>query len=212
VRWFAIIILFLSTLLTFVHYYNGNESLYQSALHSTFSIVSIATSTGFVTVNYENWTNISIMLIFFAMLLGGNSGSTAGGIKTIRHIVFLKNIIFEIKKTLNPNAVSSIFIDNKELQSSTIRSIFGFLSLFFITIFITMVYLYARGYDEMTSLSTAISMVGNIGPGFGLAGPVDNYGFFTWYDKIILSFSMIIGRLECYTVFIVFSNFFWKKF
>ncbi len=75
-----------------------------------------------------------------------------------------------------------------------------------------MAYLYARGFDEMTSLSTAISMVGNIGPGFELTGPTENYSFFTWYDKIVLSFAMIIGRLECYTVFIIFSLSFWKKF
>ena len=211
-KWFGLILLFLSLILTVVHYYNGHDTLYASFTHSTFSIVSVATSTGFATQDYEKWGNISIMLIFFAMLLGGNTGSTAGGIKTIRHIVFLKNIVFEIKKTLNPNTISSIFIDNKEIKSSIIRSIFGFLSLFLLTIFFTMVYLYARGYDEMTSLSTAIAMVGNIGPGFGLTGPAENYAFFTWYDKIFLSFSMIVGRLECYTVFIVFSSFFWKRF
>ncbi|MBU0633425.1 TrkH family potassium uptake protein [bacterium] len=211
-KWFGFIVIALSLLLTVVHYSSSHDSFYTSLLHSFFSIVSVSTSTGFATVDYETWGNISIMLLFFAMLLGGNTGSTAGGVKTIRHILFLKNIVFEIKKTLNPNTISSIFIDDKEIKSSTIRSIFGFLSLFFMTIFVTMVYLYARGYDEMTSLSTAISMVGNIGPGFNLTGPSENYAFFTWYDKIILSFSMIIGRLECYTVFIVFSSFFWKRF
>lgn len=211
-KWFGFIVIALSMLLTIVHYTNSHDSFYTSLTHSFFSIVSVSTSTGFATVDYETWGNISIMLLFFAMLLGGNTGSTAGGVKTIRHIVFIKNIVFEIKKTLNPNTISSIFIDNKEIKSSTIRSIFGFLSLFFMTIFVTMVYLYARGYDEMTSLSTAISMVGNIGPGFNLTGPSENYAFFTWYDKIVLSFSMIIGRLECYTVFIAFSSFFWRKF
>ncbi|WP_345992813.1 TrkH family potassium uptake protein [Sulfurimonas sp. HSL-1716] len=211
-KWFGLVVLFLSILLAIVHAVSGHIDFYTSLLHSSFSVVSVATSTGFATQDYEKWGNISIMLIFFAMLLGGNTGSTAGGVKTIRHVLFLKNIVFEIKKTLNPNTISSIFIDDKEIKSSTIRSIFGFLSLFFITIFITMGYLYARGYDEMTSLSTAISMVGNIGPAFGLTGPSGNYAFFSWYDKIVLSFSMIIGRLECYTVFIVFSNFFWKKF
>ncbi len=212
VKWFGSVIIVLSLLLSVEHYFNSHGSLYTSLLHSFFSTVSIATSTGFATIDYEQWGNVSIMLLFFAMLLGGNTGSTAGGIKTIRHIVFLKNVVFEIRKTLNPNTISSIFIDDKEIKSSTIRSIFGFLSLFFMTIFVTMIYLYARGYDEMTSLSTAIAMVGNIGPGFSLTGPSHNYAFFTWYDKIILSFSMIIGRLECYTVFIVFSSFFWKKF
>lgn len=211
-KWFGIAVLTVSFLLSLVHYFNSNDSFYTAFMHSSFSIVSVATTTGFATIDYGEWGNLAIMMIFLAMLMGGNSGSTAGGVKTIRHIVFLKNIIFEIKKTLNPNTISSIFIDNKEIKSSIIRSIFGFLSLFFITIFVTMAYLYARGYDEMTSLSTAISMVANIGPGFGMTGPSQNYEFFTWYDKLFLSISMIIGRLECYTVFIVFSRFFWKKF
>lgn len=211
-KWFGVAVLIVSFMLSLVHYFNSNDTFYTAFMHSSFSIVSVATTTGFATIDYGDWSNIAIMMIFLAMLMGGNSGSTAGGVKTIRHIVFLKNIVFEIKKTLNPNTISSIFIDNKEIKSSVIRSIFGFLSLFFITIFVTMAYLYARGYDEMTSLSTAISMVGNIGPGFGLTGPSHNYEFFTWYDKLFLSISMIIGRLECYTVFIVFSRFFWKKF
>jgi trk system potassium uptake protein TrkH len=211
-KWFLTALFVLSLFLSLVHYYNSNDSYYTAFMHSTFSIVSVATTTGFATIDYGLWGNLATMLLLFAMLLGGNSGSTAGGVKTIRHIVFLKNIVFEIKKTLHPNTISSIFIDNKEVKSTTIKSIFGFLSLFMITIFITMAYLYARGYDEMSSLSTAISVVANIGPGFGLTGPSNNYGFFTWYDKLVLSFSMIIGRLECYTVFIVFSSTFWKRF
>lgn len=211
-KWFGSAILILSLFLSLVHYFNSTDSFYTAIMNSTFSIVSIATTTGFATIDYGLWGNLSIMILFFAMLLGGNTGSTAGGIKTIRHIIFLKNIIFEIKRTLNPNTISSIFIDDKEIKSSTIRSIFGFLSLFMLTIFITMAYLYARGYDEMSSISTAISMVGNIGPGFGLTGPSENYAFFTWYDKIVLSFAMIIGRLECYTVFIIFAISFWKRF
>ena len=116
--------------------------------------------------------------MFFAMLLGGNTGSTAGGIKSIRHIIFFKNIFFEIKRSLNRDTISSIFIDNKEIKNSTIRSVFGFLSLFTMTVFLTMAYLYARGFDEMSSISTAISMVGNIGPGFGITGPEENYAIF----------------------------------
>lgn len=211
-KWFACALLILSLFLSLVHYYNSTDSFYTALTNSTFSIVSVATTTGFATTDYGIWGNLSIMILFFAMLLGGNTGSTAGGIKTIRHIIFLKNIVFEIKRTLTPNTISSIFIDDKAIKSSTIRSIFGFLSLFMLTIFITMAYLYARGYDEMSSISTAISMVGNIGPGFGLTGPSANYAFFTWYDKIVLSFAMIIGRLECYTVFIIFARSFWKRF
>lgn len=211
-KWLTFMLILLSLSLGILHYTNSNDSFYTAITHASFTIVSVATTTGFATLNYENWGNLAVMIVLLGMLLGGNTGSTAGGIKSIRHIIFLKNIFFEIRKSLNPNTISSIFIDNKEIKSTTIRSVFGFLSLFAITVFITMAYLYARGYDEMSSLSTAIAMVGNIGPGFMLTGPAENYAFFTWYDKIILSFAMIIGRLECYTVFIIFSYSFWKKF
>ncbi len=211
-KWLSIMLALLSLLLATIHYKSSDDGLFYALTHATFNIVSLASTTGFATLNYETWGNVAVMILFFAMMLGGNSGSTAGGIKSIRHIIFLKNISFEIKKSLNPNTVSSIFINNKELKNSTIRSVFGFLSLFGITIFFTMMYLYARGYDEMTSISTAIAMVGNIGPGFNLTGPAENYSFFSWYDKLILSFVMIIGRLECYTVFIVLSLSFWKRF
>jgi len=211
-KWLTSMLIMLSLGLAFVHYTSSDDGFYTSLKHASFTIVSISTTTGFATLNYEPWGNFAVMIVFFAMMLGGNTGSTAGGIKSIRHIIFFKNIFFEIKKSLHPDTISSIFIDNKEIKNSTIRSVFGFLSLFTMTVFITMAYLYARGFDEMSSISTAISMVGNIGPGFGLTGPAENYSFFTWYDKIVLSFAMIIGRLECYTVFILFSASFWKKF
>ncbi|WP_458701193.1 TrkH family potassium uptake protein [Sulfurospirillum sp. 1307] len=211
-RWLSIMLILLSLLLGIIHYKSSDVDFLNSITHSAFNVVSLATTTGFATLDYEKWGHLSVMILFFAMLLGGNTGSTAGGIKSIRHIIFLKNISFEIKKALNPDTISSIFIDNKEIKNPTIRSVFGFLSLFAMTIFVTMAYLYARGYDEMSSISTAIATVGNIGPGFGLTGPAQNYAFFSWYDKIFLSVAMIIGRLECYTVFIVLSRSFWKRF
>ncbi|WP_024955880.1 TrkH family potassium uptake protein [Sulfurospirillum arcachonense] len=211
-KFLTTMIVLLSLGLALVHYTNSSDSFYTALTHASFTIVSVATTTGFATLNYETWGNVAVMIVFFAMVLGGNTGSTAGGIKSIRHIIFFKNILFEIKKSLQPDTISSIFIDNKEVKSSTLRSVFGFISLFVMTIFVTMTYLYARGYDEMSSISTAISMVGNIGPGFGLTGPAENYSFFTWYDKMVLSCAMIIGRLECYTVFIIFAKSFWKKF
>ena len=116
------------------------------------------------------------MIMLFAMVSGGNSGSTAGGIKTIRHIIFFKNIALEIKKSISPDTISSIFLNKKEIKNSTISSVFGFLSLYLMTVFVTMAYLYARGFDEMSSLSTALATVGNIGPGFALTGPSQNYG------------------------------------
>jgi trk system potassium uptake protein TrkH len=170
------------------------------------------TTTGFASIDYSTWGNLAVALVLIAMIIGGNAGSTAGGVKVIRYIIYFKNISLEIRRSLKPDSIISIFIDGKPLRSSLISSIFGFFSLFILTIFTVMIYLYARGLDEMSAISTAMSVVGNVGPGFSLTGPTENYGFFSSYDKIILSIAMIIGRLECYTVFILLSKTFWKKF
>ncbi len=212
VKYYLIIFLSLGLLLSITRISNSDMSIFQSFTHSFFTIASIMTTTGFATVDYGTWGHLAVAIIFIAMLIGGNTGSTAGGVKVIRYIVVIKNLLSEIKRVLHPNAVVSIFIDGKKIKSSLITSVFGFFTLYVFTTIIIMVYLYARGFDEMTSISTALATVGNIGPGFVKTGPVENYGFFLWYDKIVLSFAMIIGRLECYTVFLLLSRLFWKKF
>jgi trk system potassium uptake protein TrkH len=211
-KWLVSLFLLLSILLSFIHFTISDDSFYESAKHSFFTISSIATTTGFATVDYETWGHLCVAIIFLSMLLGGNTGSTAGGVKTIRYIFFFKNIKMEIKKILHPNAIVSVFIDNKMIKNSLTASVFGFFALYIITSVTVMLYLYARGLDEMSAISTALATVGNIGPGFSLTGPAQNYGFFEWYDKIILSFAMIIGRLECYTVYLLFVRDFWRKF
>ncbi len=211
VKWYIALLGILSIVLTFAHLTPG-LSFYQDFMHSTFTIVSIMTTTGFASIDYSTWGNMSVALILIAMIIGGNAGSTAGGVKVIRYIIYFKNISLEIRRSLKPDSIASIFIDGKPLRSSLVSSIFGFFSLFILTIFVIMIYLYARGLDEMTAISTAMTVVGNVGPGFSLTGPSENYSFFSWYDKTILSIAMIIGRLECYTVFILLSKSFWKKF
>ena len=211
VKWYLVLLAFLSMLLTLSHF-DTIANLYKDFMHSTFTIVSIMTTTGFASLDYSTWSHFSIALILITMIIGANAGSTAGGAKVIRYIIYFKNISLEIRRSLKPDSIMSIFIDEKPIKANIISSIFGFFSLFILTIFFVMIYLYARGYDEMTSISTAMTTVGNVGPGFSLVGPAENYTFFSWYDKLLLSIAMIIGRLECYTVFIMLSKTFWKKF
>jgi len=211
VLWYLFLFILLSLLLTVVVYVHG-DGLSHALSHAFFTIASVLTTTGFATLNYETWGSMAIAVIFVAMLLGGNAGSTAGGVKVIRYIVLFKNIAMEFKRILNPNAIVSIFIDHQKVSSKIISATSGFIFLFALTNMLLTLYLFSRGYDTMTSLSTAVATVGNIGPGFSLTGPVQNYAFFSDIDKIILSFAMIIGRLEFYTVFLLFSHSFWKKF
>lgn len=212
VLWYLGIFILLSLLLSSVDDFIDHDQWFHSLTHAFFTISSILTTTGFATLDYEQWGHIAISIIFIAMLIGGNAGSTAGGVKVIRHIVLFKNLLLQLKKTLQPNAVLDVFIDDQKISSQIISSTTGFIFLFVLTNMLIILYLFARGFDAMTSISTAFATIGNIGPGFALTGPAHNYAFFSSLDKMVLSFAMIIGRLEFYTVVLLFSRDFWKKF
>jgi len=212
VLWYLLIFIVLSLGLSITDILVDADSYTHALTHSFFTIASVLTTTGFATLDYSQWGHIAITVIFVAMLVGGNAGSTAGGVKVIRYIVLFKNILLQFTRTLHPNAVVNLFIDRQKISSHIISSTTGFIFLFVMTNMLVTLYLFGRGFDAMTSVSTALATVGNIGPGFALTGPAENYAFFSDMDKIILSFAMIVGRLEFYTVFLLFSRSFWKKF
>ena len=212
VRWYFIVFLVLSVLLASVHAYNSSDGLYFSATHAFFTVASVMTTTGFATLDYAQWGHVAIALIFIAMVVGGNAGSTAGGVKVIRHVILFKTLVGELKRILHPNVLISVFVDGVRLKERLLFSTFGFFFLYVLTVFATMLYIYLRGFDEMTAISGALALVGNIGPGFSMVGPADNFGFFGDADKIVFSVAMIIGRLECYTVFVLFTASFWRRF
>jgi len=212
VKWYLIIFVVLSLALSFVHVDISGDSFYDAFKNASFTIASVMTTTGFATVDYGSWSHLAIAIIFIGLLIGGNAGSTAGGIKIIRHVIIFKTLSSELKRILHPNMIISVFIDGVKQKERILSSTFGFFTLFMITVTIVTAYIYARGYDAMTAISGAFAIVGNVGPGFSMVGPADNFSFFSDFDKIFLSVAMIIGRLECYTVFVLLSSSFWKKF
>jgi trk system potassium uptake protein TrkH len=192
--------------------YDEGLPLTYSLTHSFFNVASLITTTGFASTNYEEWGQVAVALFFLAMLLGGSGGSTAGGVKVIRFIVIAKVMATELKKVLHPSAIIKVFIDKNIVSNSIVLATFGFITLYiFINLLLTF-YLYARGYDALTSISAALACVGNIGPGFAKVGPAMNYSFFSDVDDIILAISMIIGRLEIYTFVLIFLPNFWRRF
>jgi len=212
VFWYLLLFVLLSLLLGSIDVFVDYDTTMHALTHSFFTVASVLTTTGFATLDYSEWGHMAISIIFVAMLAGGNAGSTAGGVKVIRYIVLFKNLAMQFQKTLHPNAVLNLFIDRQRISSWIISSTSGFMFLFILTNMVVTLYLFARGFDAMTSVSTALATVGNIGPGFALTGPAQNYAFFSSMDKVVLSVAMIIGRLEFYTVFLLFSRSFWKKF
>ncbi len=212
VKWYFIIFILLSIFLTIMHIKNSHDSFFHSLTHSFFTISSIITTTGFASTDYGVWSSVAICIIFISMFIGGNAGSTAGGVKVIRYVVLFKTLISQIKQTLHPNAVIGIYIDKQRANSKIIYSVSGFFMIYMITTLLLSFYLFATGYDFLTSFSASIAIIGNIGPGFGHVGPSDNFSIFSDFDKVILAIFMIIGRLEFYTFIILFSKDLWKKF
>ena len=187
------------------------ETIGNSLRFAGFQAASIMTTTGFITGDYKNWPMLSQAIIFILMFVGGCSGSTGGGIKVIRIVTLVKQGINEIKLLIRPRGIYSIRIDKKVVKKRLVYSVSGFVILYFFFIFFLTVITASGNHDLFTSFSAAVSAIGNVGPGFGKIGPINNYGFFQEYIKWFLSFGMLAGRLEIYTVLALFLPTFWKK-
>lgn len=211
-QWYGVIFLLLAFTLTIVSILATDLSFFEAATHSFFNIASLLTTTGFASTDYETWGQLAVAICFIAMLIGGNGGSTSGGVKVVRFIITTKVVISEIKKIIHPNAIIGVFMNKTPIPSSLITATFGFMMLFILTNAIIVIFLFSSGYDALTSISAAIACVGNVGPGFGLVGPAQHYAFFTDTEAFVLALGMIAGRLEIYTFFLVFFSGFWRRF
>ncbi len=213
VKFYFLINLIATIILTISLYINKNyHTIIDSFRYAVFQAVSIVTTTGYGTADYEKWSYLCQFLLILLMLIGGCAGSTGGGIKHIRIYVYLKYTWNQIFKIIHPNAVKNLKIEGKIVEERVISSILSFIALYFLIFTISSILLLAfGGQDIVTSLSAIIATLSNIGPGLGNVGPVDNFSGFTAFGKIILSFCMIIGRLEFYTILVIFAPDFWKN-
>ena len=179
--------------------------------HAAFQVIAIVTTTGFVTADYTMWNGIVTMLIFSLFFLGGSAGSTAGGVKIVRHIIMIKNAILEFKKILHPNAILPVRYDKTRVPGKVVYNILSFFVLYMGIFIASAVILSFMGLDFTTAIGAAASSLGNVGPAFGKLGPVANYAWLPDSAKLFTSFLMLIGRLELFTVLVLLTPFFWRK-
>jgi trk system potassium uptake protein TrkH len=179
--------------------------------HGLFQVTSIVTTTGFVSADFTMWTFFTTGVFFALFFTGGSAGSTSGGIKVVRHIVMLKNSFLEFKKALHPNAIIPVRYDGKAVNQTIVFNILSFFIIYMLIFIISSVILTFFGLDFITALGAAASSLGNIGPAIGGVSPVDNFNHLTNEAKWFCSFLMLIGRLELFTVLILFTPFFWRK-
>lgn len=191
--------------------HNYYQSIGETLRLAFFQVPAILTTTGYATANFDTWPEFSKGLIFIMMFIGGSAGSTAGGFKIIRHLVIFRYLIGELKKIINPHLVQTIKIAKRPIDQSIVNSVLAFGGIYVILFAFGGLLLTFYGIDTVTAFSASIASLGNIGPGFNLISPIGNYGFMPTEVKWILSFLMLAGRLEIFTLIILFAPGFWRN-
>ena len=182
-----------------------------SIRHILFQVVSIITTTGYGTADYEQWPILSKVVLLILMYFGGCAGSTGGGIKIIRSIVLFKFAINQVKQLLHPNAVFVVRVGKRGVPQEIVTNIAGFTLLYILLSIVGVLFISSLGLNWETCIGSVAATINNIGPGFGTVGPTENYAHLPEIGKWFLSFLMLAGRLEIYTVLVLFVPIFWKK-
>jgi trk system potassium uptake protein len=196
-----------SIVLSSKHLYPAGKAFLEGAFQS----VSIITTTGFYHTNYNLWGNFLILIIFLMMLTGGMSGSASGSIKTIRLLLITKNSRHEMKRLIHPNGIIPVRHDKKIVPPGIINNLLVFITFYFLILCFGSIIISSMGNDIVTSISTSASLLGNIGPGLGKFGPFTNYSEVPMIGKWLFSGLMLIGRLELFSVFVLFTGGFYKR-
>ena len=192
-------------------YWYNNYGLEEAFRKSLFQVASIHTSCGFATDDYNMWPPFTWLLLFIAMLSGGCTGSTSGGIKNMRLLIVARTIRNEFKHLLHPNAVLPVRVNKQTVSSSIVTTVLLFFAFYLVIILIGWTILLFLGVGFSESVSTVISSIGNVGPGLGSCGPAYSWNSLPDLAKWVLSFLMLIGRLELFSVLLLFYPGFWKN-
>ncbi len=179
--------------------------------HGLFQVISVITTTGFITADYTLWTPFLMVFFFGLMFLGGSAGSTSGGVKVVRHMIMIKNGFLEFRRALHPNAILPVRYNDRAVSGEIVFNILGFFILYMLSFIIGALVFSMFKIDFTSAVGLSASSLGNVGPALGNFGPVNNYAALPNLGKWWASFLMLIGRLELFTVLILFSPFFWRN-
>jgi trk system potassium uptake protein len=179
--------------------------------HALFQVIAVVTTTGFVTADYTLWTPFLVVFFFGIMFLGGSAGSTAGGVKVVRHLLMIKTGFMEFKRTLHPNAVIPVRYNSASVPKKIVFNILAFFILYMLSFIVGALVFSMFDIDFVSSVGLSASSLGNVGPALGDFGPVNNYAPLPALGKWWASFLMLIGRLELFTVLILITPFFWRN-
>lgn len=209
--WFYLSLIALSTVIISFNTAPLYESVADTIKHSAFQVTSIVTTTGYSTTDFNLWPDLSKALVFILMFVGGCAGSTAGGLKLSRVMILFKSIKRELSQMLHPRAVKEVKIEGKKLDDSTIKGVQTYFSFYMVLIIAVFFLLSFDKFTMETNFTAAVSTFNNVGPALGEAGPMSSYADFSGFSKIVMSFSMLLGRLEIYPMILLFSPTTWAK-
>lgn len=209
-RAYSLLILIMTAVITSGLIIVDNLNPELSFRQSFFQVISIITTTGFTTADYLKWPTFLIILMFFLMFVGGSAGSTAGGIKIIRWLLVIKNSFKELKRLLHPQSIVPVKYNGISVNSTIISNVFSFLVFYVLVFIVGTIVISVMGYDIETSMGAIAATLGNIGPGIGAVGPIENFSGFPDIGKWFLSLMMLIGRLELFTILVIFSPAYWR--
>jgi trk system potassium uptake protein len=193
-------------------WWQGTYPSFWTALrHASFNLVSLATDCGFASVDFNQWPIFAPMWMLFLSCIAASSGSTGGGIKMVRTLILFKQAGREFLKLLHPAAINPMKIGGNVVPNNIVFAVLGFIFLYFMTVVILTFALLISGLDFISAFSAIIACINNAGPGLGVVGPASNFGVLTDFQTWVCTIAMLVGRLEIFTVLILFTPYFWRR-
>ncbi len=208
---FGVLVLSTAMLTAFLYFYNAHTDLPTTVRYTAFHVVSISTSLGLATYDYTLWPMFAQLWILFLGSFIACSGSTGGGIKMMRAIILYKQVYREIVRSLHPNAVHPVRLGIQPVPNQILHAVLGFSFMYMVSIVTLTLVLSASGLDIVTAFSSVVACINNTGPGLGAVGPASNYAGLNPFQMWTLSFTMILGRLEIFTLLVVLTPVFWRR-
>ncbi len=210
-RWYATILLGASVIIALNILPLYGHNFFTALRYSFFQASSIMTTTGYATADFDLWPQLSRVLLVVLMFIGASAGSTGGGIKVIRLQLLFKSMVRDIRRTVHPKSVNTVKLDGHTVDENILSGVQGFFFAYMLILLTATIIVSLDGFSFETNFTAVVATLSNIGPGLGMVGPVGNYAAFSDLSKIVLSFCMLVGRLEVFPMLMLFAPSAWKK-